>query len=246
VRHTKSGRIVTLPPSYVGTATQLGYATTVHTAQGVTVDSMHGLATSQESRQQLYTMLTRGRRANHLYLPVVGDGDPHAILRPENIRVSTATELLEQILARDATAASATTMQRHQHDPAVQLGQATARYLDALQIAAEHLAGPQTIADLDHEADQLINGLIKEAAWPSLRTRLLLLSAGDTDPIATLLDAAQLQELDSADDRATVLSWRLDDTQPHNPPYRCRGCPASPDASPQTPTGDPTLPPVPD
>ena len=31
---------------------------------------MHGLATGQESRQQLYTMLTRGRVANHLYLQV--------------------------------------------------------------------------------------------------------------------------------------------------------------------------------
>ena len=30
--------------------------------------------TGQESRQQLYTMLTRGRHANHLYLRVVGGG----------------------------------------------------------------------------------------------------------------------------------------------------------------------------
>ena len=28
---------------------------------------MHALVTGQESRQQLYIMLTRGRRANHLY-----------------------------------------------------------------------------------------------------------------------------------------------------------------------------------
>jgi ATP-dependent exoDNAse (exonuclease V) alpha subunit len=64
VRHTKNGRTVTLPPGYVGTASELGYATTVHGAQGVTVATMHGLATGHESRQQLYTMLTRGRTAN--------------------------------------------------------------------------------------------------------------------------------------------------------------------------------------
>jgi hypothetical protein len=46
---------------------------------------MHGLATGQESRQQLYTMLTRGRAANHLYLQVVGDGDPDTVIRPETI-----------------------------------------------------------------------------------------------------------------------------------------------------------------
>jgi hypothetical protein len=218
VRHAGHGRIVTLPPNYVGTATQLGYATTVHTAQGITVDNMHGLATGAESRQLLYTMLTRGRTANHLYLPVVGDGDPHAILRPENLHLRTATELLEQILARDGTPASATTLHREQHDPAVQLGHATGRYVDALHMAAEHLAGPQLITDLDGQANELINRLTEETAWPALRNRLLLMALdNNTDPIATLRDTKQLRELDSAADQTAVLNWRLDDTQLHNP-----------------------------
>jgi conjugative relaxase-like TrwC/TraI family protein len=229
MRHARSGRIVTLPPGYVATATQLGYATTVHTAQGVTVDTMHGLASGTEDRQLLYTMLTRGRTANDLYLPVVGDGDPHAILRPENIRLRTATELLEQILARDATAASATTLQRQQHDPAIQLGHATARYLDALHVAAEHMAGPQMIADLDHDADQLITGLTKDAAWPALRTRLLLLAAHDTDPVATLRTTAQLREFDTAADLAAVLNWRLDDTRLHTTAAPLTWLPGIPD-----------------
>ena len=75
VRHAGSGRTVTLPPDYVQTATELGYATTVHTAQGVTADTMRGVVIGGESRQQLYTMLTRGRAANHMYVSVVGDGD---------------------------------------------------------------------------------------------------------------------------------------------------------------------------
>ena len=103
---------------------------------------MHGLVTGEESRQQLYTMLTRGRTANHLYLSVVGDGDPHTLIRPDTIRPRTATELLEQILARDGSPRSATTLQREQQDPAVRLGDAVARYLDALHVAAEHLVGP--------------------------------------------------------------------------------------------------------
>ena len=56
VRHVRNGRTVTLPAGYVSTATELGYATTVHTAQGVTADTMHGVVTGEESRQQLYTM----------------------------------------------------------------------------------------------------------------------------------------------------------------------------------------------
>jgi ATP-dependent exoDNAse (exonuclease V) alpha subunit len=43
VRHARNGRIVTLPPGYVGASVELGYATTVHAAQGVTADTMHGV-----------------------------------------------------------------------------------------------------------------------------------------------------------------------------------------------------------
>jgi conjugative relaxase-like TrwC/TraI family protein len=67
VRHTRSHLTVRLPSDYVHESTGLGYATTIHAAQGVSADTMHGLLTGQESRQQLYTMLTRGRHANYLY-----------------------------------------------------------------------------------------------------------------------------------------------------------------------------------
>ena len=116
VRHVRNGRTVTLPADYVQTSVELGYASTVHTAQGVTADTMHGVVTGEESRQQLYTMLTRGRAANHVHVAVVGDGDPHTVLQPVNVHLRTATEVLEQILARDATPQSATTLQREQHN----------------------------------------------------------------------------------------------------------------------------------
>src|SRR5215203_3621732 len=138
---------------------------------------MHGLVAGAESRQQLYTMLTRGRIANHLYLQVGGDGDPHSLIRPETIHPSTATELLEQIVARDDAARSATTLQREQHDPAVRLADAARRYVDAVCVAAEDLAGPQAVTALENAAEQAIPGLSDEPAWPALRARLLLLGA---------------------------------------------------------------------
>jgi conjugative relaxase-like TrwC/TraI family protein len=58
VRHNRSRLVVRLPADYVRASTGLGYATTIHTSQGVSADTMHGLLTGQESRQQLYTMLT--------------------------------------------------------------------------------------------------------------------------------------------------------------------------------------------
>jgi ATP-dependent exoDNAse (exonuclease V) alpha subunit len=76
VRHNRGHRTLKLPADYVRESTGLGYATTIQGAQGVSADTMHGLLTGQESRQQLYTMLTRGRHANHLYLQVVSDVTP--------------------------------------------------------------------------------------------------------------------------------------------------------------------------
>ncbi len=210
VRHARNGRILTLPAGYVSTATELGYATTVHTAQGVTADTMHGVVTGVESRQQLYTMLTRGRSANQLYVSVVGDGDPHAVLQPDTVDPRTATELLEQILAHDAAPQSATTLQREQQDPALRLGAATARYLDALHLAAEHLASPKMVANLDGSAEGLLNGLTGQPAWPTLRAHLLLAAAG-ADPVAELFTAAAPRDPASDREQAAVIDSQIQD-----------------------------------
>jgi conjugative relaxase-like TrwC/TraI family protein len=217
VRHNRSRLVVRLPAAYVRISTCLGYATTIHGAQGVSADTMHGLLTGQESRQQLYTMLTRGRHANHLYLQVVGDGDPHSIIRPDTISPSTPTETLQQIVARDEAVLSATTVLRELNDPAARLFQAVQRYTDGLHVAAEQLHGPQTIAELD-QADRYIPRLTTEPAWPTLRVHLLALAAETGEhPISHLLTAASGRDLRTAGDMAAVLDWRLTALTPSDP-----------------------------
>ncbi len=107
-RHCDSGRTVTLPGDYVGRHVQLGYAVTVHAAQGLTLDVTRGVLSGSETRQQLYVMATRGRQANHLYVPVVGDGDEHSVVHPTTLRPETALDVLQALLARDGAARSAT------------------------------------------------------------------------------------------------------------------------------------------
>jgi conjugative relaxase-like TrwC/TraI family protein len=217
VRHTRSHLTVRLPSDYVPTSTGLGYGTTIHAAQGVSADTMHGLLTGQESRQQLYTMLTRGRHANHLYLQVVGDGDPHSIIRPDTIAPHTPTETLQQILARDEAPLSASAMLRELNDPAARLFQAVQRYTDSLHVAAEQLLGPQTVAELD-QADHHNPGLTAEPAWPTLRAHLLALAAETGEhPLRHLLTAAAGGDLRPADDMAAVLDWRLTALTPTEP-----------------------------
>jgi len=104
---------------------------------------MHGLLTGQESRQQLYTMLTRGRQANHLYLQVVGDGDSHTVIRPDTTSPRTPTETLQQILARDEASVSASTLLHELNHPAARLFQAGQRYTDGLQVEPNSSPDPK-------------------------------------------------------------------------------------------------------
>jgi hypothetical protein len=154
-------------------------------------------------------MLTRGRNANHLYLQVVGDGDPHTLIRPDSISPRTPAETLQQIFARDEAPASASTILRELNDPAAQLFQAVQRYTDGLHVAAERLVGPETIAELD-QADRYISGLTDEPAWPTLRAQLIELAAETGQhPLRHLEEAASGRDLATAGDVAAVLDWRL-------------------------------------
>jgi AAA domain/TrwC relaxase len=56
-----------LPAGYLRDASMLGYAGTVHAAQGRTVDTAHALVDAGTTRALAYVALTRGRAANYAY-----------------------------------------------------------------------------------------------------------------------------------------------------------------------------------
>lgn len=68
VRHIDHGGTVTLPAAYVRENVELGYALTVHRAQGATVDTAHALIDSHADRAGAYVGLSRGREENRLYV----------------------------------------------------------------------------------------------------------------------------------------------------------------------------------
>jgi len=216
VKHLRLGRTITMPAQYVGDHVELGYASTVHGAQGLTADRCHVIATGSESRQLFYVAMSRGRHSNSVYLTVVGDGDPHNIIRPETISAATPTEILTAILDRDQAQKSATTTSQELSSPQVQLGEATGRYRDALGFAAEDVVGPQVLAALDTTAEQVRPGLSECAAYGTLRAHLAIISLSGADPHQALLAAAGHRELNTALDPAAVLDWRLDTTGGHS------------------------------
>ena len=214
--HHGSGRSITLPADYVHAHTTLGYASTIDAAQGLTVDTCHGVLTGRESRAQLYVLMTRGRTGNYAYIGTAGTGEESAAYTYEAIHPPTAVDLLTDILGREGTQTSATTAERESRDPRVALQGSIDAYLDALGVAAEHRYGPEQLAELATAAEQLVPGLTGEQAWPILRQHLATLALSGRDPAAVLADAVSARELGTALDRAAVLDWRIDPTGGHS------------------------------
>ncbi|MFI2562215.1 MobF family relaxase [Nocardia farcinica] len=109
VRHLDHGGVLTLPADYITSHVQLGYASTVHRAQGVTVDTAHAVITPDMDRSGLYVAATRARTDNRIYVPVdvpvnLDTERPH--LADKNI--STGRMLLETVVATDNSHRTAT------------------------------------------------------------------------------------------------------------------------------------------
>ncbi|WP_179274055.1 MobF family relaxase [Rhodococcoides fascians] len=216
VRHLELGRTVTLDADYVQSATELGYAGTVHSAQGSTADTCHVVATGEETRQLAYVALTRGRLANHMYLATASDGDLHTAMTERGMLPPTAVDDFRAILRRDGAQVSAHSTLTAADDPHTHLAPAANAYDYSVATACEVLAGPTMMAEIDTAADTAIAGLTDDAAWPVLRGHLAILAAHGRDPVAALNTAITERELGSAFDRAAVLDWRLDPTGRHS------------------------------
>jgi ATP-dependent exoDNAse (exonuclease V) alpha subunit len=78
VCHDASGRRLTLPADYVQGHVVLGYATTVHGAQGRTAATSHTVLTGMETRQQLYVAASRARAAITCTSRCPRTGDDHS------------------------------------------------------------------------------------------------------------------------------------------------------------------------
>ena len=211
VVHLGTQRRLTLPAAYVAEHVALGYASTVHAAQGSTTEVCHTVGTGAESRQLLYVAMTRGRSGNHLYLASAGDGDgdEHSVITPDALLPPTAVDLLGRILRRDGAQTSASTAQRDLADLAGRLAAAADRYADSLTVAAEAVLEPARLAQLDAAAELAVAGLTTAPAYPALRAHLTWLAVDGHDPVTALTASLVRRGLDGALDPAAVLLSRL-------------------------------------
>ena len=112
--------VVTLPAGYVAEHVDLGYATTVHRAQGLTVAACHVLAAPGMSRQALYVAMTRGRDTNTMY--VATDAiDPDCDQLPDVHGAPGGRDILARILATSSAETSASQTQQQRRADATSL-----------------------------------------------------------------------------------------------------------------------------
>lgn len=76
VTRLADGATATLPSHYLSESAHLGYAGTIHAAQGATAERVHTLMDADTTqRTGLYVGATRGRESTHLYMAQRGSGD---------------------------------------------------------------------------------------------------------------------------------------------------------------------------
>jgi len=98
VEHARHQGRITLPGDYVAQHVRLGYASTVASAQGVTVDEAHVQVTETMYANELYTGLSRGRDANHAYVVCEPDHTAHAHGQPG---APSPVEVLARVAQRE-------------------------------------------------------------------------------------------------------------------------------------------------
>ncbi|SCG15614.1 conjugative relaxase domain-containing protein, TrwC/TraI family [Micromonospora echinofusca] len=203
VTNVVTGTTTVLPAAYTARHTHLAYAQTVDSVQGQTVDTARALIDDSTSLERVYVMLTRARTLNEAY--VVTDDEPREGTPPAP--PTAAVAVLADIMRRTAPERSATETEQqlladvdalHVWTPIYDDLAARARIPEYLAIVRQ-LRGP-AVADR----------LARDLALPALITRLTTYAAAGHDPRDVLSRVIRVRELDSADDLAAVLSWRID------------------------------------
>lgn len=210
-RGERHGRQIRLPQDYVVKSVELGYASTVHCAQGMTVDTSHVLVSGTESRQTLYVALSRGRRQNHAW--VATSAPEHSDVWEDTVQPPTPTEVLEQILGHDGRVVSAATALDATTDMGALLSQRARTYQDGIYAGLTALVPQGTANTIRNHVTQQFPAIQDERGWPVLEAQLLTLALLGQDATAAFDAAVASRPMGEVRNVAAIISYRLDDTR---------------------------------
>ena len=221
-QHTGHGGKVTLPAHYVEQSVELGYAATIHRAQGSTVDTAHALVDASTDRAGAYVALTRGREHNALYV-ALADGEKRDDVLD---RITGAYE-------RDLTVHETVDQLRAEHRNIASL---IAQHEDISELAVQKVMEPYLMEGMsrvkehpvrDKDSGQIIdhtpaNGVedakavLASPAWPALAHDMGEAYRAGVDPAALVERAYSRRPLEASDqgaeakDYAAVMQWRVE------------------------------------
>lgn len=191
-RHTGHGGRVVLPAGYVRQHAELGYACTVHRAQGLTVHTAHGLITASTSRESAYVVATRGSISNRLYV-VEGSGQ-------------TMRDVLDTVAASSQASVSAHEAIRDEQNRTYNITQLAAEYTDVHARARSARIQALVRRVLGGSAEMFIGA----EAWGVLERSLHAAEREGWDLARLAPHAFAERDFNDAEDASAVLAWRID------------------------------------
>jgi hypothetical protein len=203
---TTTGARVTVDAAYAGTNVELGYATTLHRAQGRTVDRAHCYVSPRTSRELLYVAMTRGRDANFAYFDTAYDIDP-ATSHDGLAETQSLEEVFRTILRNVSSSRSATDVINASYELADSVPTLLAEYTTIAQ-----LADTTDWAALVHDAldgPGRVTGVVAAAGFDALVSTLRRAQSRGVDLATALPGLVAMRELGTATNMATVLDYRL-------------------------------------
>ena len=202
------GKALVLPAKYVREELELGYASTVHRAQGASVDTAHALVDPEKAARELfYVAMTRGKHRNHAYVIVP---DPHEV-EPhlDQPKPLTLTERLAKVLARSDADLSATETLTLEVDRHASLSTLLAEY-DVLAREAQ-IDRWATLLDVAPFPDDVADDVFTSPYYERLEAALARHeAAGHLASVALNALAPRLTPGDEQTDPAAQLATMLD------------------------------------
>jgi hypothetical protein len=206
------GTSITLPPEYVAEHVSLGYASTAHAAQGMTVDTCHAIVAHGMSPEALYVAMTRGRRRNtahvatHPEAPGEYTGETHGRER------MPVEQVMATILDRDRSATEAALVQlANDVRNARSMATIQQRFEDAIRYVGRHrldqwLDDLAAVGTITGQERQRFAG---DDATEQVARLLRVCEQAGHDPSEVLASAITERDLDGARSLAQVIHHRI-------------------------------------
>lgn len=193
VQHTGHNATITLPADYARKQVELGYARTVHRAQGATVDRAYALVDEATTRANAYVALTRGRHHNGLFVATTPTASRDDVLGQIAANYELNLPIHEQV----------TNLRNEHRDVARRVG----IYDDLAEHARETL-----VANAAQEAigASAAASLVASEGFGAFAHEVTTAMVDDQlEPVELIRRAWQMREIEDADDLGAVMHWRV-------------------------------------